>query len=386
MPNNVTDSPRDEEKWEKAEGIAKKQLGHAPKSDKDWAYVMGIYKKMKPDHQFKSEKSAATKYHHKKWDSKAKKWRYQYKDVLHRATKKLTRHHTKGQGDKAKIDDLKKGERFTGHKMSGKTSDNAVLHIMHSEAESHHQSRGTGNDKDQQRKALSLAKSKAALEEKMTPEDWHHVAKHHETHGGKLAKEHAPGDEKHEIKKIQHHHAAAAAAYQKLNEHYEEKHGKAIEDNSPDEDKLRAANTAAMRGAHRNRRKGFQAGLAHEQASKGKAASTVVEKWMARRVVANFEELMAQQMLQDFYRSVERKLIQRPKESTFSAKHIYMWFSERFSGGWHIDFEANVRTDGRRIWMELQGDRRRYTNPAQAAKAINERREFEIEANDPNGY
>ena len=60
MPNNVTNSPRDEEKWEKAEGIAKKQLGHAPKSDNDWAYVMGIYKRMKPDHQFQSEKSASS--------------------------------------------------------------------------------------------------------------------------------------------------------------------------------------------------------------------------------------------------------------------------------------------------------------------------------------
>lgn len=171
MPNNVTDSARDEEKWEKAEGIAKKQLGHAPKSDKDWAYVMGIYKKMKPDHQFKSDKSA----------------------------------------------------------------------------------------------------------------------------------------------------------------------------------------------------------------------SDVVEKWMARRVVANFEELMKQQMFQDFYRSVERKLILRPKEVNFSAKHIYMRFKERFSGGWYIDFEANVLSpDGRRVWVELEGDRRKYTTPAQAAKAINERRELEIEMNDPN--
>ena len=59
MPNNVTDSSRDEEKWEKAEGIAKKQLGHEPKSKNDWAYVMGIYKRMKPDHQFQSEKSAS---------------------------------------------------------------------------------------------------------------------------------------------------------------------------------------------------------------------------------------------------------------------------------------------------------------------------------------
>jgi len=288
MPNNVTDSPRDEEKWEKAEGIAKKQLGHAPKSDRDWAYVMGIYKKMKPDHQFQSEKSAATKYQHKEWDSKAKRWKYQYKDVLHNATKRLTRRHTKGLSDKAKIDDLKKGERFTGHKMRGKTSDNAVLHIMHSEAESHHPDRGTPNYKDHERKALSLAKSKAALEKKMTPEDWHHVAKHHETHGGKLAKEHAPGDEKHEIKKIKHHHDAAAAAYQRLDVHYGMKHGKAIEDNSPDEDKLRAAHAAAMSGAHRNRRKSFQAGLAHKHALKGKAASSlsVVDQWMSRRVAS----------------------------------------------------------------------------------------------------
>lgn len=59
MPNNVIDSAKDEKKWKKAEGIAEDKLGHKPKSDKDWAYVMGIYKNMKPDHKFKSEKSAS---------------------------------------------------------------------------------------------------------------------------------------------------------------------------------------------------------------------------------------------------------------------------------------------------------------------------------------
>ena len=59
MPNNVIDSAKDEKKWKKAEGIAEEKLGHKPKSDKDWAYVMGIYKNMKPDHKFKSEKSAS---------------------------------------------------------------------------------------------------------------------------------------------------------------------------------------------------------------------------------------------------------------------------------------------------------------------------------------
>ena len=59
MPNNVIDSAKDEKKWKKAEEIAEDKLGHKPKSDKDWAYVMGIYKNMKPDHKFKSEKSAS---------------------------------------------------------------------------------------------------------------------------------------------------------------------------------------------------------------------------------------------------------------------------------------------------------------------------------------
>lgn len=54
MPSNVVDTPRDEHKWEKAEEIATKHFGHKPKSDQEWAYTMGIYKKMKPDHKFKS--------------------------------------------------------------------------------------------------------------------------------------------------------------------------------------------------------------------------------------------------------------------------------------------------------------------------------------------
>lgn len=107
---------------------------------------------------------------------------------------------------------------------------------------------------------------------------------------------------------------------------------------------------------------------------------------LVKRAKKNPSRLESQQKLEDFYRSVERKLIQRPTEVTFSAKHIYMWFSERFSGGWHIDFEANVRTDGRRTWLDIQGERKKYTNPAQAAKAINERRDLEIELNDPEGF
>ena len=165
MPNNVIDSAKDEKKWKKAEGIAEDKLGHKPKSDKDWAYVMGIYKNMKPDHKFKSEKSA----------------------------------------------------------------------------------------------------------------------------------------------------------------------------------------------------------------------SNVVDQWMARRVAAR------QTDIQKFYDVVERGLTQRPKEATFGHDHIYLWFSERFSG-WHIDFEANIRTDGRKTWLEIQGERKKYTNPAQAAKAINERRDLEIELNDPEGF
>lgn len=166
MPNNVIDSAKDEKKWKKAEGIAEDKLGHKPKSDKDWAYVMGIYKNMKPDHKFKSDKSA----------------------------------------------------------------------------------------------------------------------------------------------------------------------------------------------------------------------SSVVDQWMARRVAVRKRDI------QKFYDAVERGLIQRPKGTTFGHDHIYLWFSERFSGGWHIDFEANIRTDGRRVWLEIQDDRKKYNNPAQAAKAINERRDLEIELNDIEGF
>lgn len=44
---------RDEEKWDKAKEIAK-----AKGRGEDWAYIMGIYKRMKPDYQFKTKEAA----------------------------------------------------------------------------------------------------------------------------------------------------------------------------------------------------------------------------------------------------------------------------------------------------------------------------------------
>lgn len=47
--STVTKTKRDEEKWEKAKEIAAK----AGQKD-NYAYIMGIYKKMKPDYKFKT--------------------------------------------------------------------------------------------------------------------------------------------------------------------------------------------------------------------------------------------------------------------------------------------------------------------------------------------
>ena len=47
MPTNVVKTKRDEEKWQRAKEIATK----SGKED-NYAYIMGIYKKMKPDHKF----------------------------------------------------------------------------------------------------------------------------------------------------------------------------------------------------------------------------------------------------------------------------------------------------------------------------------------------
>jgi hypothetical protein len=44
---------RDEEKWQKAKSIAE-EAGKA----EDYAYIMGIYKKMKPNYEFKTKKAA----------------------------------------------------------------------------------------------------------------------------------------------------------------------------------------------------------------------------------------------------------------------------------------------------------------------------------------
>jgi DNA-binding ferritin-like protein len=49
MPTNVVHTPRDEEKWNKAKELAKAQ-GHK----EDYAYIMGIYRKMNPSHEFKT--------------------------------------------------------------------------------------------------------------------------------------------------------------------------------------------------------------------------------------------------------------------------------------------------------------------------------------------
>lgn len=44
-----TKTKRDEEKWDKAKELAE-EAGHK----EDFAYIMGIYKKMKPDYKFKT--------------------------------------------------------------------------------------------------------------------------------------------------------------------------------------------------------------------------------------------------------------------------------------------------------------------------------------------
>ena len=44
-----TKTKQEEEKWQRAKEIAEEQ-GHK----ENWAYVMGIYKKMKPDYKFKT--------------------------------------------------------------------------------------------------------------------------------------------------------------------------------------------------------------------------------------------------------------------------------------------------------------------------------------------
>lgn len=52
MPANVVKTEEDEKKWEKAKELAAEQ-GHA----EEWDYIMGIYKKMKPDY-FKGKESS----------------------------------------------------------------------------------------------------------------------------------------------------------------------------------------------------------------------------------------------------------------------------------------------------------------------------------------
>lgn len=54
MPSNVVKTKRDEYKWEKAKDLAE-DAGH----DENYAYIMGIYKRMKPDYQFKNKASFA---------------------------------------------------------------------------------------------------------------------------------------------------------------------------------------------------------------------------------------------------------------------------------------------------------------------------------------
>lgn len=57
MPAGVVKTERDEEKWDKAKELA----AEAGKAE-NYAYIMGIYKKMKPDH-FKSSTQLAQEIH-----------------------------------------------------------------------------------------------------------------------------------------------------------------------------------------------------------------------------------------------------------------------------------------------------------------------------------
>jgi len=50
MPNNVVHTDKDEEKWEKAKAIAENE----DKGD-NHAYIMSLYKKMDPSHDFEKE-------------------------------------------------------------------------------------------------------------------------------------------------------------------------------------------------------------------------------------------------------------------------------------------------------------------------------------------
>jgi len=50
MPNNVVNTDKDEEKWEKAKAIAENE----DKGD-NHAYIMSLYKKMDPSHDFEKE-------------------------------------------------------------------------------------------------------------------------------------------------------------------------------------------------------------------------------------------------------------------------------------------------------------------------------------------
>ena len=63
MPNNVVHTKRDEHLWEKATEIAEE----AGKKD-NYAYVMGIYKKMNPSHEFKTAYDEVGRQPGKPWE------------------------------------------------------------------------------------------------------------------------------------------------------------------------------------------------------------------------------------------------------------------------------------------------------------------------------
>lgn len=54
MPSNVVKNKEDEKKWEKA-----KQIAEDAGQKENYAYIMGIYKKMKPEH-FKTASTCYT--------------------------------------------------------------------------------------------------------------------------------------------------------------------------------------------------------------------------------------------------------------------------------------------------------------------------------------
>jgi hypothetical protein len=79
--------------------------------------------------------------------------------------------------------------------------------------------------------------------------------------------------------------------------------------------------------------------------------------------------------IESFYKDLVRRITARPRDVDEGIDHWHLEFAERFSGG-RISFYADIYEKNGKVWLTVQGERKKHSNPREAAKAIEEERDL----------